>query len=259
MRRILLRVSYDGTNYHGFQEQPNAVTIEGELNKALSDLNQTEIHVIGASRTDAGVHAYDNVAVFDTELRMSAEKFVPALNTRLPDDIVIQSSEECESDFHPRKCDCKKTYEYRILARKVPLPEYRNNAYFFYRPLDIKAMERAAIFFKGRHDFNAFCSAKTVTKTTIRTIYNVAIREEKIKEGGRLITISITGNGFLYNMVRIIAGTLLQVGIGAIKPTDIPKIIMSKERENAGPTAPPQGLKLKKIEFKGGKSKKSAE
>ncbi|MCR5625192.1 MAG: tRNA pseudouridine(38-40) synthase TruA [Lachnospiraceae bacterium] len=249
MKRILLRVSYDGSNYHGWQEQPNATTIEGELNKAISDLLQEEIHVIGASRTDAGVHAYGNVAVFDSPLKMPGEKYSYALNPRLPDDIVIQESMECKADFHPRKCDCRKTYEYTVLARNIPLPEYRNTAYFFYRNLDVAAMKKAAIYFKGRHDFKAFCSAHTSAKTTIRTVYNVEILEEKIKIGGRIVKIRVTGNGFLYNMVRIIAGTLLQVGIGAIPAEDIPKIIMSKERENAGPTAPPQGLKLLEIKF----------
>lgn len=250
MRRILLVVSYDGSNYHGWQEQPNAVTVEGKLNEALSNLNKKEIHVIGASRTDAGVHALCNVAVFDTELRMDASKFAPALNTMLPDDIVIQESKECPLDFHPRKCDCKKTYEYTILARKTPLPEYRNTAYFYYRNLDIKAMEKAASFYIGRHNFKAFCSSKTVTSTTVRTIFQTKVTEKKLKEGGRLITFSVTGNGFLYNMVRILVGTLLQVGIGEIEPKDIPKIIISKDRKNAGPTAPPQGLRLVNINFK---------
>ncbi|MCR5203112.1 MAG: tRNA pseudouridine(38-40) synthase TruA [Lachnospiraceae bacterium] len=254
MRRILLRVAYDGRNYHGWQNQPNAITVEGKLNEAISDLTGTPVMVIGASRTDAGVHAYGNVAVFDTEMRMPAEKFAPALNTKLPEDIIIQESVECPLDFHPRKVKCRKTYEYTILARKTALPEYNNYAYYFYRNLDVESMKRAAVFFKGRHDFKAFCSAHTTTKTTVRTIYDVQIKEEKLAVGGRLIKIYITGNGFLYNMVRIIAGTLLEVGIGKRSPKEIPKLIIEKDREASGPTAPPQGLKLLNIDF--GKSLK---
>jgi tRNA pseudouridine38-40 synthase len=180
---------------------------------------------------------------------MPAEKYMPALNSRLPGDIVVQNSVQVKPDFHPRKVKCKKTYEYTILARKIPLPKYRNTACYYYRPLDLKAMQEAAHFFKGRHDFNAFCSAKTSTQTTIRSIYDIGLNEQKLKEGGRFITLSITGNGFLYNMVRIIAGTLLEVGTGAIAPRSIPEIIMSKDREKAGPTAVPQGLSLKEIVY----------
>ncbi len=250
MRRILLRVAYDGTAYHGWQEQPNAITVEGKLNEALTKLNGTQIHVIGASRTDAGVHAIGNVAVFDTEMRMEADKFKFALNTMLPDDIVIQASSECPLDFHPRKCDCKKTYEYVILNRQIALPKYRSQAYFFYQKLDMEKMRQAAVYFKGRHDFKAFCSANTTTSTTVRTIYDVKILEEKLEEGGRLVKLQITGNGFLYNMVRIITGTLLHVGIGKIEPEKIPGIIVGKERSMAGPTAPPEGLSLQKIVYK---------
>ena len=142
-RRILLRVAYDGTNYHGWQLQPNAATIEGELNRALCALTGEEIVVTGASRTDAGVHALGNVAVFDTTSRIPAEKFSYALNQRLPEDIVIQSSKQVADDFHPRHCDCRKTYEYDILNRTFPLPAYRNTAYFLYGTLDIEAMRRA--------------------------------------------------------------------------------------------------------------------
>ena len=152
-RRILLRVAYDGTNYHGWQLQPNAATIEGELNRALCALTGEEIVVTGASRTDAGVHALGNVAVFDTTSRIPAEKFSYALNQRLPEDIVIQSSKQVADDFHPRHCDCRKTYEYDILNRTFPLPAYRNTAYFLYGTLNIEAMRQACQAFLGEHDF----------------------------------------------------------------------------------------------------------
>ena len=158
-RRILLRVAYDGTNYHGWQLQPNAATIEGELNRALCALTGEEIVVTGASRTDAGVHALGNVAVFDTTSRIPAEKFSYALNQRLPEDIVIQSSKQVADDFHPRHCDCRKTYEYDILNRTFPLPAYRNTAYFLYGTLNIEAMRRACQAFLGEHDFASFCAA----------------------------------------------------------------------------------------------------
>ena len=170
MKRIKLTVAYDGTNYHGWQVQPNAVTIEGKLNEAISELTKESIQVIGASRTDAGVHALGNVAVFDTESRIPGEKFSYALNQRLPDDIVIQQSQEVDKDFHPRYCTCEKTYEYVILNRKFPLPEYRNTAFFYYGDLDIKAMQEATKAFLGEHDFAGFCSAGAQVKTTVRTI-----------------------------------------------------------------------------------------
>ena len=183
-RRILLRVAYDGTNYHGWQLQPNAATIEGELNRALCALTGEEIVVTGASRTDAGVHALGNVAVFDTTSRIPAEKFSYALNQRLPEDIVIQSSKQVADDFHPRHCDCRKTYEYDILNRTFPLPAYRNTAYFLYGTLNIEAMRRACQAFLGEHDFASFCAAGAQVQTTVRKIYSLEV-ECRPLTGGR--------------------------------------------------------------------------
>ena len=292
MKRIKLTVAYDGTNYHGWQVQPNADTIEGELNKAISELTGEQIEVIGASRTDAGVHALGNVAVFDTESRIPGEKFSYALNQRLPEDIIIQKSEEVDGDFHPRYHECRKTYEYTILNRRFPLPEYRNTAHFDYGNLDIEGMKKACKAFIGEHDFAGFCSAGAQVKTTVRTIYSLEVecmelggvqREnhaekktecEKIsadvdvkvygeqentrlanikageeQENTRLIKIRVNGNGFLYNMVRIIAGTLLEVGKGNIAPEQMEYIIKSADRKEAGPTAPAKGLKLVEIRY----------
>lgn len=246
MKRIMLVVSYDGTNYHGWQVQPSAVTIEGVLNEAVSKLTGERIQVIGASRTDAGVHALGNVAVFDTESRIPGEKFSYALNQRLPEDIVIQKSMQVADTFHPRHCDCKKTYEYTIINRTFPLPEYRNTAYFYYGALDLEKMRAAATAFLGEHDFAGFCSAGAQVKTTVRTIYALDIKEEE-RDGK--IRIRIQGNGFLYNMVRIIAGTLLEVGKGVIAPECMREIIASCDRGQAGPTAPARGLKLLQIEY----------
>ena len=295
-RRILLRVAYDGTNYHGWQLQPNAATIEGELNRALCALTGEEIVVTGASRTDAGVHALGNVAVFDTTSRIPAEKFSYALNQRLPEDIVIQSSKQVADDFHPRHCDCRKTYEYDILNRTFPLPAYRNTAYFLYGTLNIEAMRRACQAFLGEHDFASFCAAGAQVQTTVRTIYSLEVECRPLTEAGtpvppasgeavnaaagksgeqvqqtqpasgeaairaaggtnagsadQLLTIRVKGNGFLYNMVRIIAGTLVEVGRGHIKPEEVAGIIVAKDRAKAGPTAPARGLRLVEIEYR---------
>lgn len=244
MKRVKLVVAYDGTNYQGWQVQKNGETIESALNRALCDLTGEEIHVSGASRTDAGVHATGNVAVFDTSARMPGEKFVYALNQRLPEDIRVQHSCEVSMDFHPRYQETVKTYEYRILNREFPLPAHRFNSYFTYRPLDEKRMQQAADYLVGEHDFRSFCAAGAQVKTTVRTIYRVNVRRD-----GEVITIRITGNGFLYNMVRIIAGTLMKIGQGDWEPEDMSGILAAKDRLKAGPTAPAKGLTLMEISY----------
>lgn len=244
-RRILLITAYDGTNYCGWQVQKNGETIEGVLNRELSRLFGAEIAVIGASRTDSGVHALGNVAVFDTEARMPADKVAYALNSRLPGDIRIQRSLEVPPDFHPRKTACVKTYEYRILNREFELPSERLNSYFFRRELDVERMKAACPYFLGEHDFKSFCSIHTQAETTVRTIYSLEVLEEELPDlGGRRIRIRVIGNGFLYNMVRILAGTLIQVGLGAYAPEDMEPMLMACDRQAAGPTAPAQGLTL---------------
>jgi tRNA pseudouridine38-40 synthase len=242
MKRIKLVTAYDGTNYHGSQIQNNGETIEGVLKMELSSLLKEDIQIIGASRTDAGVHARGNVFVFDTESRIPPEKFTYALNARLPEDIRIQDSEEVPLTFHPRHQDTVKTYEYRVLNRKLPLPEYRLHTHFTYEALNIEKMQQACKFFIGEYDFASFCAAGSQVESTVREIYDLHVKKE-----GDLITISVTGNGFLYNMVRIIAGTLLKVGGGHILPEEIEGIIGGKDRQLAGPTAPAKGLTLVKI------------
>lgn len=244
MKRVKLTVAYDGTNYCGWQVQPNGITIESELNRHLSELLQEEIRVTGASRTDAGVHADGNVAVFDTTARMPAEKISYALNTRLPKDIRIQESREVAPDFHPRFCDTVKTYEYRICNRRFPNPCERLYSLFYYWELDVDRMRRAASYLVGTHDFTSFCTKKEEVTDRVRTVYRLDVdRKEDI------ITIRITGNGFLYNMVRIITGTLLRVGGGAIEPDAIPEILAARDRGRAGETAPPHGLRLVQIQY----------
>ena len=243
-KRVILSVAYDGTSYCGWQVQKNGETIEGVLNRELSRLFGEEITVIGASRTDSGVHALGNVAVFDTEARMPADKMAYALNSRLPGDIRIQRSFEVPSDFHPRKTACVKTYEYRILNREFELPSERLNAYFFRRCLDVERMKAVCPYFTGEHDFKSFCSIHTQAETTVRTIYSLEVTEQKLDSQGRLIRIRVTGNGFLYNMVRILAGTLIQIGLTAYAPEDVAAMLEARDRQAAGPTAPAKGLTL---------------
>ena len=238
-RRIKLVIAYDGTNYCGWQEQPNGVTIEEVLNKALTRLFGEEIMVIGPSRTDSGVHALGNICIFDTTARMPADKICIALNQRLPADIVVQSSEEVAPDWHPRKINCRKTYEYRILNRRVPLPQERLNSYFYYYPLDVEKMRQAAAALVGEHDFSSFCSVRGTAEDNVRRIYSL-----DIEQAGDMITFRITGNGFLYNMVRIIIGSLIKVGCGFWPPERIKETLEARSRSQAGPTAPAHGLTL---------------
>ena len=244
MKRVKLVVAYDGTNYHGWQVQDNGITIEEVLNRTISELVQEDIKVIGASRTDAGVHACGNVAVFDTESRIPGDKFSFALNQRLPDDIRIQESCEVDADFHPRYADTVKTYEYNILNRRFELPSKRLYAAFCYYPMDIERMNQAADYLVGEHDFKSFCSAGAQVQTTVRTIYAVNVTKED-----DMVHIRITGNGFLYNMVRIIAGTLMQVGTGLMEPEQVKEILEARDRSKAGPTAVAKGLTLVEIRY----------
>jgi len=243
VRRIRLTVSYDGTAYVGWQAQPNGTSVEEVLNRALSKLLKENITVIGASRTDSGVHSDGNIAVFDTESRIPGEKFTYALNEFLPPDVVIQSSCEVPLTYHPRKLNSVKTYEYRILNRRLPLPKERSYAYFYYYPLDAGKMRRAAEVLLGEHDFKSFCSIRTQIEDTVRRIYSVSVTEE-----GDLIVFRISGNGFLYNMVRIIVGTLVKIGNGMLPEESTKDILEARDRSKAGPRAPAMGLTLKSIE-----------
>ena len=272
MRRIMLTVAFDGTNYSGWQIQPNKETIEGVLNRELSRLLNEEIKVVGASRTDSGVHAEGAVCVFDTESKIPGDKFSYEINQTLPEDIRIRNSKEVDITFHPRRVNSRKTYRYRIRHDEFPNPLDARYSYHVYTKLDIEAMRKACEFIKGKHDFKSFCSVHTDVDTTVRTVYDVHIdvtpdkkllqmsglmksagESGAMRSGGEsaagrirpeIIDIYVTGNGFLYNMVRIIAGTLIEVGQGKIKPEEIPAIIEACDREKAGPTAPAKGLTL---------------
>ena len=244
MKRVGMIIAYDGTNYCGWQIQPNGITIQGVLNETLSKLLGEKIEVKGASRTDAGVHALGNVAVFDTNARMPAGKISFALNQFLPEDIRIQLSEEVEPDFHPRYCDSEKTYEYRILNRTFPIPTERLYSYFYHYDLDTEKMREATSYLIGQHDFASFCGAGAQVKSTVRTITAMSVDRD-----GDMVTIRVSGTGFLYNMVRIIAGTLIEIGNGQYPPERMKDILDAKDRAYAGPTAPAHGLTLIGIRY----------
>lgn len=245
MKRIKLTVAYDGTGYCGWQLQPNGVTIEEILNGTLSELLKEPVCVIGASRTDSGVHALGNVAVFDTKSRIPGDKICFALNQRLPEDIRVLKSEEVPMDWHPRKQNCEKTYEYRILNCKIQVPTRRLYAHFCYFPLDVEKMRAAAAFLIGEHDFASFCSARHQAEETVRTLYEISIE----KGDDDVIILRLRGNGFLYNMVRIIAGTLMKAGMGIYPPEHVKEILEARNRQAAGQTAPARGLTLVGIKY----------
>ncbi len=239
MQRVMLTVAYDGTNYNGWALQPGATTIEGMLNRAIHALTGEEIRVIGASRTDAGVHAYGNLAVFDTESSIPGDRFSYALNHMLPEDIRIVSSRQVPAEFHPRHCHSVKTYEYHILNSAYRIPTKRLYSCYNNMPMDVERMNQAGRYLVGEHDFTSFCNVDSQAETHVRTLYEVsAARQDD------MIIIRVRGNGFLYNMVRIIAGTLMQIGRGKGTPEDIMQMLEKKDRGAAGPTAPACGLFL---------------
>ena len=289
MKRILLTVAYDGTGYSGFQAQKSGVpTIERELNRALTELTGVETEVSGASRTDAGVHALCNLTVFDTESRIPPEKFANALNVRLPEQICVQNSREVPADFHPRFCDTVKTYDYVIYNAPFPSPRKKRYTHYSYTPFDVEKMRDAAQYLVGEHDFKSFCSIHTQAQTTTRTITEIEVIERPCEaeqtaervaamippfdmdnDSGtdpgqarrtvspREIVIRVSGTGFLYNMVRIIAGTLMEAGRGALAPEQIKVILNACDRSKAGPTAPPEGLTLVRYRILNGNSDKN--
>ena len=245
MKRIKLTVAYDGTAYRGWQLQPNGITIEEVLNKALSELLKEPVSVIGASRTDSGVHGLGNVAVFDTENRMPGEKICFAVNQRLPEDVRVIHSEEVPLDWHPRKQNCTKTYEYKILNCRIEIPTRRLYAHFCHYPLDVEKMQQAAAYLVGEHDFASFCASNHQAEETVRTLYHVTV-ERGMDD---IVTIRLSGSGFLYNMVRIIAGTLIKIGSGMYPPEKMKEILEARTRAAAGDTAPAKGLTLVGIEY----------
>lgn len=244
LRNIKLTIEYDGTNYHGWQSQKNAVAVQDVIENAIAKLTGKECNLIGSSRTDEGVHAIGQVANFLTDSRIPADKFSFALNSILPDDIVIKDSREVSLDFHSRYSAKGKKYRYLIYNSRQPSALLKNRAMHVSQELDFEAMARAAEYFKGKHDFTSFRASGSSVKTSERTIWDASF-----SKNGEIISFEISGDGFLYNMVRIIVGTLVYVGIGKISASDIPSIMEAKDRAMAGKTAPPQGLYLVEVYY----------
>lgn len=245
--RYLAVVSYDGSNYAGYQIQPDQLTIQAVIEQALAKMHKGKpIKITASGRTDAGVHAYGQVFHYDSELAIPEANWKKALNSLLPDDIVILKVKKVTSSFHARYDALEKTYQYVILNSDDPSPFEVNYSTFIAEELDVSLINAACQYLIGEHDFTAFCAANSSVKgDKIRTIYDAHCKQDR----DRLI-LSFTGNGFLYNMVRIIVGTLIEIGQGKRPVADLPKIINSKDRSLAGKTAPPQGLYLDHVTYK---------
>ncbi|MBE7050586.1 MAG: tRNA pseudouridine(38-40) synthase TruA [Ruminococcaceae bacterium] len=242
MRNIKLILQYDGSNYHGFQIQPSVETVQGVLERTVKEITGESVRVYGCSRTDAGVHAYRYVAGFKTGTPIPPDKISVVMNNHLPDDIRVISSYEEKEDFHPRFSCVSKTYRYIINTDETSDVFMRNYEWQVKKELDIRAMEEACKYIVGEHDFRSFMTSGPDMETTVRNVFSLHVK----KEGNRII-IYINADGYLYNMVRIITGTLCLVGEGRISPENVGEIIAKKNREYAGPTAPPQGLYLYEI------------
>jgi tRNA pseudouridine38-40 synthase len=245
VKKIKLTIAYDGTDFSGFQRQPGRRTIQGTLEETLSRVLKEDIIIEGSGRTDAGVHALGQVCHFTTNKPIPAERFPHILCHTLPADIIVVKGEEVPFEFHARKSACWKTYRYQVETLSVPRLHMRRYAYHFPTAVNVEAMQRAAQLLIGEHDFTSFCSAKTEIEHKVRTIYNI-----RLSEADQLRFVEVTGSGFLYNMVRIIVGTLHDVGKGKILVEHIPAIIEAKDRQAAGSTFPPEGLHLVEVGYR---------
>ena len=244
MRNIKLTIEYDGKEFNGWQKQPNKLNIQGEIERAIEAITGEKVELYASGRTDAGVHALGQVANFKVESQIPIEKMAIAINSQVKNSIRIINAEEVDDNFHSRYNCKQKTYRYIINNSPYGSSVYRNLEYHMPVKLDFEKMQEAITYFEGEYDFKAFKSSGTSSKSSVRTIYKAELK----KEGDRII-IELTGNGFLYNMVRIISGTLVDVGLGKIEPNSIPQIIESKDRTKAGKTLPPQGLYLVEVKY----------
>ena len=244
MRNIKLIIEYDGKEYKGWQKQPNKLNIQGEIEKAIETVTGEKVELIGSGRTDAGVNAENQVANFKTESKIETSKIPYALNSQLKKSIIIKSAEEVDERFHSRYGCKRKTYQYTINNTEHGTAIYRNMQYHFSIKLDEKKMNEAVKYLIGEHDFKSFKASGTSSKSSVRTIYDAKVWRE-----GDLIKIELTGNGFLYNMIRIIAGTLVDVGTGKIQPIEVKKILEAQDRTKAGKTLPACGLCLMNVEY----------
>ena len=244
MRNIRLVIEYDGKSFNGWQKQPNKLNIQGEIERAIEELTGEKIDLIASGRTDAGVHALGQVANFRTESNIPTDKFAIAINSKLKKSIVIKSAEEVDEKFHSRYSVKEKTYRYTINNSKYGTALFREMEYHYPIKLNVEKMKEAIKYFEGEHDFSAFKASGTSSKSSVRKIFKA-----EVVESNERIYIELTGNGFLYNMIRIIAGTLIDVGVEKIKPEEIINIIESKDRKQAGKTLPPQGLCLIEVKY----------
>ena len=244
MRNIKLIIEYNGRNFNGWQKQPNKLNIQGELEKVIGEITGEEIDLIASGRTDAGVHSFGQTANFKTNSKLDIEKFPIAINSKIKKSIVVKSAEEVEERFHSRYSVKSKKYRYVINNSKYGTAIYRELEFMIPQKLNVEDMKKAAKYFEGEHDFKGFKASGTSSKSSVRTIYKAEVIED-----GERINIELTGNGFLYNMVRIISGTLVDVGLGKIDPDKISEIIESKDRKNAGKTLPPHGLYLVEVNY----------
>lgn len=243
-RNLLLKVQYDGTNYHGYQIQPQAITVQKVIEDALSSITGEDIHINGCSRTDAGVHAVEYACSFVMEFPIPADRLPIVLNNKLPDDIKALSCETVDDEFHARFDTKAKTYRYIINTDKNPEVFSRNYEWQIKKDLDVSKMQEASKYLIGEMDFTSFMTSGTEVKSAVRTVYDL-----NVLSNGTNVEIYIRANGYLYNMVRIITGTLTDVGMLKYPPERIKEIICAKDRSKAGPTAPPQGLSLYRVEY----------
>ncbi len=241
-RNIKLTLMYDGCRFHGYQFQPELVTVEGELKKALQRLIGEQVKLVSCSRTDAGVHANDFCCNFKTETTRSTEKLLCGLNAVLPPGVAVKTCEDVSEDFHSRYNCIGKEYIYKILNSKTRNPFLEGHALFYPFKLDAELLNDAAAQFIGTHDFKAFCASGSSVKTTERTVFDCFVTRDK-----DMVTFCVRGDGFLYNMVRIMVGTLLAVNEGKIDRFAVADVIASKDRERAGVTAKPDGLYLNRV------------
>ena len=244
MRNIKLTIEYDGKDFNGWQKQPTKLNIQGTIEQAIKNITGEDVELNASGRTDAGVHALGQVANFKTNSKIPIEKFAIAINSKLKKSIIIKNAEEVDENFHSRLTCKRKTYRYIINNSQEGTAIYRNLETHIPQKLNLEKMQEAVKYFEGEHDFKAFKASGTSSKSSIRTIY-----EGKVYNKEERIYIELTGNGFLYNMVRIIAGTLVEVGLEKIEPCKVKEILKNGKREDAEKTLPPNGLYLLKVMY----------
>lgn len=245
MRRLIITIQYDGSGYHGWQVQNNALTVQEVFQNAVEKVFKKRLDVKGCSRTDAGVHANEYVLTLDTEMSIPNDGVIMGLNSDLPDDIAVIDCKEGDLDFHPRYSCVTKEYVYKLYNGKIRNPFYADYAYHYRYPVDADYLNEQAQAFVGTYDYSGFCSSKNDVEDTVRTVKAFSVFRQ-----GDMVYFKVEADGFLYNMVRIMVGTLLFVSQGKIKKDTLKDVILSKDRKRAGKTAPPQGLYLNKINYR---------